>query len=157
MRWPRVSIVESMAAVAIVAADFAALRAMSPTIPNPNPGMAAMVVVLEVGLFRVARRRGRSRAFWVGFEVAGWVYVLAHMAWCRPIWRRSRSLYEAYVLGVPITSSDQGFRFILSAGALQLALSTAFALLIGLACRAAATDKTPEERPCPDASPSPPA
>jgi len=131
---PSLSLSKSMAVVALAAADFAALRSFLPIMPNP--GMVVMVLILEVGLFLVVARRGASRAFWVAFEVAGWVYVLAHWTWALPIWKWSRSVYEARVVGRPITVSNDGFRMILAAGAFQLTLCLLASLACGLAARA---------------------
>ena len=58
-----------MAVIAFIAADLAALRAILPRIPNP--GIVVMILVLEVGLFRMVSRRGAARTFWFGFEIAG--------------------------------------------------------------------------------------
>jgi hypothetical protein len=70
----RCSLGWAMAVVAVIATDLAALRATLPRIPNF--GLVVMILVLEVGLFGQASRQGAARAFWIGFEVAGWAYVV---------------------------------------------------------------------------------
>jgi hypothetical protein len=122
-----------MAVIAIIAVDLAALRSTLPMIPNP--GLVVMVLVLEVGLFRAASRRAEARAFWVGFEASGWLYVLASSAYARALWRTSRSLFERMILGRPIGTPSEMNRALLFAGVLQLAFGLAIALTIGLLCR----------------------
>ena len=84
-----------MAAVAVIAIDCAALRPVFPmdfgvfhtlfvrqTLPTfPNFGLVAMVLLLEIGLYRAVSRRGMERAFWLGFEAGGWAYVIRNVVW----------------------------------------------------------------------------
>jgi hypothetical protein len=133
---PRRSLARTMAVIAIIAVDLAALRSTLPMIPNP--GLVVMVLVLEMGLFRAAYRRVEARAFWVGFEASGWLYVLASSAYARALWRSSRSLFERMILGRPIgtpSEMNQFLLFALFAGVLQLAFGLAIALTFGLFCR----------------------
>jgi hypothetical protein len=85
-----------MAVIMIIAAHLAAMRAIFPRMPNP--GLVIMVLVLEVGLFRMVSQRGSARAFWAGFEVAGWVYVITAEIFAWTAWRLARFLFEGYVL-----------------------------------------------------------
>ncbi len=149
----RGSLASLMAAVAIIAADLAALNATLPMIPNP--GLVVLVVVLEVGLFRVARRRGPERAFWVGFEVAGWAWVVPNAVWQLAVWRLFRPLYEANVLGGPITGPGQVWRVVAVAGALHLALGLGVALAGGRIARAVAAHRIIKGSPCQETSPYP--
>ena len=130
MRMPRVPIARLMAIVAILALDFAALRATLPRIPNL--GLVVMVVVLEVVLLSPATRRAPGRSFWLGFQAVGWAYVLAGFAWNRPLWAFDRSLFEGSILGAKITQPGDMNRFLLLAGVWHLVGSLAAALLGGL-------------------------
>src|SRR3954470_19631037 len=100
-----------MAVIAVIAADLAALRAIVPRIPNP--GLVVMILVLEFGLFRMASRRGAARGLWIGFEVAGWTYVVTGEVCARTAWLLARSLFEGCVLGRPIGSPSEMYGFIL--------------------------------------------
>ena len=70
----------------------------------PDLGLVLMVLVLEAGLFRLFSRRGPERAFWLGFEVAGWAYVITCLAFAPVAWRLVYSPFEGYVLGRPMGS-----------------------------------------------------
>jgi hypothetical protein len=96
-----------------------------------------MVLVLEVGLFRIVSQRGATRTFWLGFEVAGWTYVVACSVFARTIWLVARSLFEGYVLRRPIGSPSDMNRFMLFASSLQLLISLAIALIAGVLTRSA--------------------
>jgi len=133
---PRAPISGLMIAVAMIAADIAALRATLPAIPNP--GLVVMIVVLEVGLPFTVVRRGTRRAFWLGFEVFGWAYLLACLTLDRPIWRMLRAAYETYVLGATLGGQGERWRFIGLAGGLQSLSALAAALVGGLLARRAA-------------------
>jgi hypothetical protein len=122
-----------MAVIALIALDLAALRATLPRIPNP--GLVIMILILEVGLFRLASWRGAARRFWLGFEVAGWTYVIACEVFAGTAWRLARSLYEGYVLRRPIGPPFELQQFILFAGGLQLVISLALALIVGVITR----------------------
>jgi hypothetical protein len=122
-----------MAVIAFIAVDLAALRATLPRIPNP--GLAVMTLVLEAGLFRVVSRQGGVRDFWLGFEVAGWAYVITCSIFAWTAWRLARSLFERCVLGNPIDRPIEMDQFVLFAGSLQLLISLAIALLAGILAR----------------------
>ncbi len=122
-----------MAWVGIIAADLAALRAILPLIPNP--GLVVMILVLEVGLFRMVSHQGAARAFWFGFEVAGWAYVVACSVFAKAGWQLARSLFDGYVLKRPIGAPLDINRFLLFAGALQLTISLAITLFVGFLTR----------------------
>jgi hypothetical protein len=124
-----------MAVIVFIAADFATLRAILPRIPNP--GLVIMILVLEVGLFRMVSQRRAARTFWLGFEVAGWAYVVTCGVFAWTAWRLARSIFEAYILRGPIGSPFQMQRFILFAGSLQLLVSLAVALIVGILTRSA--------------------
>jgi hypothetical protein len=152
-----------MAIVAVIAMDLAALAATLPRIPNP--GLALMVVILEVGLFRVADRRGADRAFWIGFESFGWAYVLAHLAFERAAWAYTRSFFEGVVIRAKISRPIDLWAFLAFAGGVQLATALAVAMTGGWLAKAmamevaesravAAGEDSPfEEAPTPSESP----
>ena len=96
-----------------------------------------MILVLEVGLFRTVSRRGAARAFWLGFQVAGWAYVITAEVFSWTAWRLARSLFEGWVLKRPIGLPFEMQRFILFAGGLQLLVSLVVALVTGLLTRLA--------------------
>src|SRR4051812_7397852 len=129
----RRSLAWAMAVIMIIAADLAAMRAIFPRMPNP--GLVIMVLVLEVGLFRMVSQRGAARAFWAGFEVAGWAYVITAEVFAWTAWRLACFVFEGYVLGRPIGPPFEMQRFILFAGSLQLLISLALALLAGFLTR----------------------
>jgi hypothetical protein len=106
--------------------------------PNfPNLGLAMMVLVLEIGLFRLASRQGRERTFWLGFEIAGWLCVIMCSVFAQTIWWRARSVFEGYVLGRQIGRPLDMGRFVLFTGGLHFAVSLAIAVFTGiLACSA---------------------
>jgi hypothetical protein len=124
-----------MAVIVFIAADLAALRAILPRIPNP--GLVIMILVLEVGLFRMVSQRGAARTFWLGFEVAGWAYVITCEVFAWTAWRLARSIFEEYLLRRPIGLPFEMQRFILFAGSLQLLVSLAVALIVGILTRSA--------------------
>ena len=66
--WRRSAVARLMAWVAVVAANLAAARAL-PEDENRAllAGVAPMGLALQAGLFLAIRRRGRLRAFWLGF------------------------------------------------------------------------------------------
>jgi hypothetical protein len=128
-----------MVIVAILAGDLAALSAILPAIPNP--GLALMVAILQIGLFVAVARRGPARAFWIGFEVFGWAYVLTCFASNRAAWALARSLFEVYVLRAEIRRPGEMWSFILFAGGLQLVLSMAVAQIGGWLFRRITTER----------------
>ncbi len=133
IRTRRHSLAWAMAVIAVVAANLAALRAVLPRIPNP--GLVIMVLVLDVGIFRMASQRGAARMFWLGFEVAGWAYVITIEVLGETAWRMARSLFEGYVLRRLIGLPFEMNRFMLFAGSLQLLISLAIALVVGILTR----------------------
>jgi hypothetical protein len=149
-----------MALIAVIAADLAALRAVLPiTLPVdpgavgnaslpptfwrehlptfPDLGLVLMIVVLEVGLFRLFSRRGGDRAFWIGFEVAGWAYVITCLAYAPTAWSLAYSLFEGRALGRPMGRPFDMGRFILFAGGLHLLISLVIAFFVGILARSA--------------------
>jgi hypothetical protein len=155
-RTRRHSLGRAMAVIVVIAADLAALRPFFPLQlsilwtsypwsvlraalpPNfPNLGLAVTILVLEIGLFRLASRQGAGRMFWLGFEVAGWACVIIGSAFATTIWWRLRSLFEGSLIGREIgRPSDMG-RFVLFVGGLHLSISLAIALLAGILTRSA--------------------
>jgi hypothetical protein len=154
----RHSLAWALALIAVIAADLAALRPFFPleisifrtsypwsvlrepeSLPPrfPNLGLVIMVLVLEIGLFRVASRRGWERMFWLGFEVAGWACVITCSVFARTIWWQARSLFEGYLLGREISRPLDMGRFVLFVGGLHLAISFTIALLVGILARSA--------------------
>jgi hypothetical protein len=141
-----------MVVIAVIAADLAAVRpilpvGLSPTTLDalrasrppdfPNLGLGVMILVLEVGLFRLVSRRGAGRAFWLGFEVAGWAYVIVRMVFAGTAWSLALSLFEEYVLGSQIRFLFGLGRFVLFACGLHLVISLAIALFVGILARSA--------------------
>ena len=128
----RHSLAWTMAAVAVIAADLAALRPALPmdfsafhprfvhlTPTFPNFGLVVMVLVLEIGLFRAITHRGSTRAFLLGFEAGGWAYVLTCSVFARRIWLLTRALFEEYLLGSQIELQSEMERFVLFAFAVS--------------------------------------
>ena len=110
---------------------------MKPSLPTfLNLGLVVFIVVLEIGLFRIVSRRGAARAFWVGFEVAGWACVIASSVFARTIWLQARSLFEGYLLGREIGLPPDMGRFVLLVGALHLLTSLLIACCAGFLARA---------------------
>ena len=147
----RPSLTWAMVVIAVIAADLAAVRpilplGLSPTTLDalraslppdfPNLGLGVMILVLEVGLFRLVSRRGVGRAFWLGFEVAGWAYVIV-MVFAGTAWSLARSLFEEYVLGSQIRFPFGLGRFVLFACGLHLVISLAIACFVGILARSA--------------------
>jgi hypothetical protein len=146
----RHSIAWTMVAVAVIAADLAALRPalpmdlspfhprFVPLIPTfPNFGLVVMVLVLEIGLFCAITHRGSTRAFLLGFEVGGWAYVLTCSVFARRTWLLTRALFEEYVLGSQIGLQSEMERFVLFAFAVHFLAAIAIALFVGFLVRAA--------------------
>ncbi len=70
MKLPRISLFKLMAAVALIAVDFAAFRFVMDY--DPDLMVCALSgLVLQVGIFLAIRCRNRARAFWVGFVAFG--------------------------------------------------------------------------------------
>ena len=130
MRVPRVPISRLMAVVAVLALDFAVLRAIWPRIPDL--GLVVMVGVLEITLLSPATRRAPGHTFWLAFEAAGWAYVLVAFAWSRWVYLFDRAIFERFVLGARIGQPGQMNRFLLFAGGLNLVGSLITASLFGV-------------------------
>jgi hypothetical protein len=96
-----------------------------------------MVLVLEIGLFWMASLRGAGRAFWLGFETAGWTYVLMCMIFAEGTWSLTRSLFERGIIGRKIGLQFEMERFVLFAFGFQLMISLAIALSVGSLARMA--------------------
>jgi len=96
-----------------------------------------MILVLEIGLFRMASRQGGERMFWLGFGVAGWACVITCSVFAQTIWWQARSLFEGYLLGREIGRPLDIGRFVLFVGGLHLSISLAIALLVGILARSA--------------------
>jgi hypothetical protein len=158
IRRRRLSLVRAMALIAIIAADLAALRTSFPLeisifwtsypwslqrepefLPPhfPNLGLVMMVLVLEIGLFRLISRQRVERTFWLGFEVAGWACVSMCTIFARTIWWWSRSLFEGCLLGREIGRPQDMGQFILFAGGLHLLIILTIAFLFGMFARSA--------------------
>jgi hypothetical protein len=154
----RHSLAWALALIAVIAVDLAALRPFFPLdigifwtsypwsvlrerefLPPrfPNLGLVIMVLVLEIGLFRTASRRGGERMFWLGFEVAGWACVIICAVFARTIWWQARSLFEGYLLGREIGRPLDMGRFVLFVSGLHLSISFTVALLVGILARSA--------------------
>ncbi len=69
----RVSIAGLMGFVVVVAVGLVALKQADPTWASACFTIA--VGTLTVGIFRAVFGRGRSRTFWTGFSLAGWLYL----------------------------------------------------------------------------------
>jgi hypothetical protein len=141
-----------MVVIAVIAADLAAVRPMLPVGLSPlmldalrasqppdfpNLGLGVMILVLEVGLFSLASRRGAGRAFWLGFEIAGWGYVIVCMVFAGTAWSLALLLMEKYVLGSQIRYPHGLGQFVQFACGIQLAISLTIALFAGIVARLA--------------------
>jgi hypothetical protein len=152
----RHSLAWAMAVIAVIAADFAALRPSFPLdisifwnsypwsvirelLPPrfPNLGLVVMVLVLEIGLFRMVWRQGGERTFWVGFQVAGWACVVASSVFAHRIWWHARALFEKRLLGREIGLPLDMGRFVLFVGGMHLLVSLGVAVLAGILARLA--------------------
>jgi hypothetical protein len=71
MNSPRLTIATMMCFVGIVAVSLAVGRALFASEPWLAAGVCLAGLAIQVGLFRIVRVRGRSRAFWAGFVVCG--------------------------------------------------------------------------------------
>jgi hypothetical protein len=74
---PRFSIRQLLAATAFIAVGCVALRSASPTITSASYGI--LLAVLAGSLLLVIHRQGAKRAFWTGFALCGWLYLLLLM------------------------------------------------------------------------------
>jgi hypothetical protein len=86
MRPPRLLVRTVMIVVAVVAIDFTAIRAIFSKSMAFGIGLQALIttmpigLALNIGLLRICRTRGRTRAFWVGFLVCGTI-AMTSSAW----------------------------------------------------------------------------
>jgi hypothetical protein len=71
MSTPKVSILALMVVVVVAAVDLALVRTALHDRPDVVTSVALSGLVLELALYWLIRRRGRRRAFWAGFLVAG--------------------------------------------------------------------------------------
>jgi hypothetical protein len=147
-----------MALIAVIAADLSSLRPDFPLEisifwtsypwsvlrereflpPNfPNLGLVIMILVLEIGLFRMMSRQGTERTFWLGFEVAGWACVVTCWVFAQTIWWQARLLFEGYLIGRQIGRPLDMGRFVLFTGGLHLLVALAVALFVGIFTRSA--------------------
>lgn len=77
MRVTRFSVSRLMVLVGIIALNLAAARGLAASSEDLMVGVIPTVLVLQVALFCLIRTRGRRRAFWVGFLMAGLLAVLS--------------------------------------------------------------------------------
>jgi hypothetical protein len=70
----RVSIAGILVWVALLGVGFAALR--NPSLLWSNALFSVALGTLTLAVLAAVYRRGRSRAYWVGFATCGWVYLL---------------------------------------------------------------------------------
>src|SRR5689334_15447370 len=77
MRRPVITIASLMGAIALIGVALAALR--SPTQLWAGITLSASLAAVTLAVLAAVYRRGRSRAFWVGFSVCGWVYLTLHL------------------------------------------------------------------------------
>ena len=80
MRTPRLSIAGLMLGVVIVALNLAVGRYLFGYQSEILVGIALGAITLQVAIIQLIRRRGRDRAFWVGFLVLGSL-VMASFIW----------------------------------------------------------------------------
>jgi hypothetical protein len=71
MNRPRLSMAKLMAIVAIIALNIAAVRALIFSRMELAIGLMPFGIVLQFGLLKAIRNRGRSRFFWTGFSILG--------------------------------------------------------------------------------------
>jgi hypothetical protein len=106
--------------------------------PNfPNLGLVVVVLVLELGLFRMVSRKGGERTFWLGFQIAGWACVITCSVFAQTIWWQARSVFEGSLLGRQIGRRLDMGRFVLFTGGLHFSVSLAVALFTGILARSA--------------------
>lgn len=77
MKLPNFSIVKLMVLVGIVALTLAAVRTLFHYNSEMLIGVALGGVLLQVGIVRLMRSRGRPRAFWGGFVVCGMMAIMS--------------------------------------------------------------------------------
>jgi hypothetical protein len=82
MNGPRISIRTLMVLVGLAAVDFAVVRFDKSARHAVLGGIVLSVVVLNAGVFCLTRAKGRRRAFWAGFILAG-ILAAGSYAWAR--------------------------------------------------------------------------
>ncbi len=107
MEIPRVSIGKLMVVVVLIALNLAAGRAVYSFGPWLLAGFVPTVLVLQFGVFRLIRNRGRARVFWAGF-VAGGVLAVGSLAWSF-LFRTSVNIGINVTTGQKITITTPGF------------------------------------------------
>jgi hypothetical protein len=151
----RRSVAWIMLVVLLIAADLAALRSFFPLeisifwtsypwsviredLPPrfPNLGAILMILILEVGVFRMVSGRGPRRAFWIGFEAVGWSLVLVALIFARDIWWQARETFETDVIGREIGRPHDMGQLVLFVSGLHLLTGLGLALVAGLLTRA---------------------
>jgi hypothetical protein len=95
---PRVKIITLMTVVGVVALNLAVGRALYAYDIEILGGSVLIGLSLQMGLIGLIRRRGRARAFWAGFVVAGSLAFLTFLLAERPgayetVWYRVWSEY----------------------------------------------------------------
>lgn len=70
----RFTIAQVMVATAVLAANAGLIRAF--LVQEMFEGAILIIFALQAGLWLYLRSRGRWRRFWLGFEVAGWAFIL---------------------------------------------------------------------------------
>jgi hypothetical protein len=132
MRSARLSLSESLAAVALIACGLMCLKFAS----SPAAGVLPFTVVglLTLALLAIVYRRGERRAFWVGFALFGWAYTaLSSGPWfganVRPDLLTSKLIAMSYLWLIPPArqSSDarnQREQFVVPSATLQDGLTT---------------------------------
>ncbi len=75
MNKPRITIARLMAAIFIIALNAGLIRAF--VVQEMFCGGILMFFAMQAGLFFLLRGRGRSRQFWIGFEILGGISVIA--------------------------------------------------------------------------------
>jgi hypothetical protein len=80
MKPPRFTIITLMCLVGMVAVSLAVGRALYASDPWLPAGVCLAGLAIELGLFRIVRTRGKSRAFWAGFVICG-LLAVGSFAW----------------------------------------------------------------------------
>jgi hypothetical protein len=77
---PRLTLARLMAVVGVIAVDLAAARALYLRDVELALGLALMGLASQFAFLRAIRRRGRARAFWLGFATTGYA-AMALFTW----------------------------------------------------------------------------
>src|SRR5262245_44875802 len=77
MRKPRFSIASLLILVLFVAISFAGLRAADDAWDSGI--LAATLMILLIAVLLAVHRTGERRAFWLGFALFGWAYLIASL------------------------------------------------------------------------------